>query len=353
MMTPTTLLDSDENTVSLGQLRINSHSETPKYWQIYNSIIHGIEQQSILPGCKLPSIYEISGEFDISHGTVEKAYRLLKHNGIISSVNGKGFYVCHTPIGRKLKVFLLFNKLSAHKKIIYDSLVESLGTDVTIDFHVYNNDFQRFHELIQQEDGGHTHYIIIPHFFEHEDKARAIINALPKHKLVILDKYVEGITGQYAAVYQNFQADIEHALTEALPLLRKYHTLNILFPVYTYHPKAILNGFYSFCHAHQFKTRVIFDLDEEVIQPGNAYINLMEDDLVTLVKLIKRTAFRLGEDVGILSYNETPVKEIILDGITVMSTDFAEMGRTAARLIRENRPTHIENPFRLIVRNSL
>lgn len=346
-------LNAGENAVLLRQIRLNGQSETPKYWQIYNSIIDGIEQQRIGPGSKLPSIYEVSGEYDISHGTVEKAYRLLKKNGIISSVNGKGFYVCHTPIGRKLSVFLLFNKLSAHKKIIYDALVESLGADVSIDLQVYNNDFQRFSELIAQEDGAHTHYVIIPHFFDREDNARAIINALPKHKLIILDKFVEGITGQYSAVYQNFQADIEHAMTEALPLLRKYHTLNILFPAYTYHPKAIMNGFYSFCHAHQFTARVIYDLTPDVIQPGNAYINLMEDDLVTLVKLIKRTPFRLGQDVGILSYNETPVKEIILDGITVMSTDFAEMGRTVARLIRENRPVHLENPFRLIVRNSL
>ncbi|MFD2573481.1 GntR family transcriptional regulator [Spirosoma soli] len=353
VMNPTLLLDADENAVSLSQIRINSRSEIPKYWQIYNSIIEGIEQQSILPGYKLPSIHEVSGEFDISHGTVEKAYRLLKANNIINSVNGKGFYVCHTPIGHKLKVFLLFNKLSTHKKIIYDALVDSLGPDVFIDFHIYNNDFQRFSDLIQREDGGHTHYVIIPHFFDQEDKARAIINALPKDKLLILDKFVEGISGKYAAVYQNFQADIEYALTEALPLLRKYHTLNILFPAYTYHPKAILNGFYSFCHAHNFKTRVVYDIDNEAIRPGNAYINLMEDDLVTLVKKIKQTSLRLGQDVGILSYNETPVKEIILDGITVMSTDFAEMGRMAAQLIRENRPAHIENPFRLIVRHSL
>ncbi|GAB3503577.1 GntR family transcriptional regulator [Spirosoma knui] len=348
-----TPLDADNTTVRLSQIRINSRSETPKYWQIYNSIIDGIENQNISPGHKLPSIYEVSGEFDISHGTVEKAYRLLKSNGIIESVNGKGFYVCHTPIGHKLKVFLLFNKLSTHKKIIYDALIESLGPDVSIDFHVYNNDFQRFSSLIHQDNAGHTHYVIIPHFFDQEEKARAIINALPKNKLVILDKFVEGITGTYAAVYQNFQADIEFALTEALPLLRKYHTLNILFPAQTYHPKAILNGFYSFCHTHNFKARTIYNPDEEPIEAGNAYINLMEDDLVTLVKKIKQTSLKLGQDVGILSYNDTPVKEVILDGITVMSTDFAEMGRTAARLIRDNCPIHVENPFRLIVRHSL
>ena len=352
-MNLTTLLDTGETIIALTQFRINGRLETPKYWQIYRSIIEGIEQQSILPGYKLPSIHEVCGEFDISHGTVEKAYRLLKTHGIISSVNGKGFYICHTPIGRKLKVFLLFNKLSTHKKIIYDALIESLGPDVSIEFHIYNNDFQRFSDLIKREDGGYTHYVIIPHFFDQDDKARAIINGLPKHKLVILDKFVEGITGEYAAVYQNFQADIEHTLDEALYLLRKYHTLNILFPANTYHPKAILNGFYSFCYDHGFKARVIYDLDGEVIRPGNAYINLMEDDLVTLVKKIKQTSLKLGQDVGILSYNETPIKEIILDGITVMSTDFAEMGRTAARLIREHQPVHIENPFRLIVRKSL
>lgn len=337
----------------LRHIKINDYSNTPKYQQIYNSIIEGIENRDIIPGDKLPSIHELCAEFDISKGTIERAYELLKEKEIIEAVRGKGYYINYTNTGRNLKIFLLFNKLSAHKKIIYDSFVEGLGPGVAIDFFIYNNDFRLFRDLIERQARNHTHYVIIGHFFEGGEKANELINSLPKHKLVIMDKLLEGVSGNYAAVFQNFEKDLYQALTEALPLLKKYKTLSILFPSYTYHPKAILNGFYKFCYEHNFNTRVIDDIQQETIQPQQAYINLMEEDLVELIKKIKMTPYVVGQEVGILSYNETPLKEFLLEGITVLSTDFAQMGRTAAQLVLDGSAAHIENPFQLIVRKSL
>jgi DNA-binding transcriptional regulator YhcF (GntR family) len=337
----------------LYNIKINDYSNTPKYQQIYNSIVEGIENRDILPGAKLPSIHEVCAEFDVAKGTVERAYELLKEKEIIEAVKGKGFYINYTRTGKNLKIFLLFNKLSAHKKIIYDSFVEVLGPGVAIDFFIYNNDFRLFRDLIQRQARNHTHYVIIGHFFEGGEKADELINSLPKHKLVILDKMLEGITGTYAAVFQNFEKDLYQALTDALPLLQKYTTICILFPSYSYHPKAILKGFYRFCFEYNFTARVIQDIQEEVIEPQHAYINLMEEDLVELIKKIKMTTYVVGQEVGVLSYNETPLKEFLLEGITVLSTDFAQMGRTAAQLVLNGSVEHVENPFRLVVRKSL
>ncbi len=337
----------------LQSITVNTYSRTPKYQQIYNSIVAGIENKDIVPGDKLPSIREICDEFDVAKRTVEKAYDLLRENGIIDATKGKGYYINHTSLGRNLKIFLLFNKLSTHKKMIYDAFVQALGSHTAIDFFVYNNDYRLFKELIQKQNRNYTHYVIIAHFIDGDEKTYEILNTLPKHKLILLDKLPDGITGNYGAVYQNFGKDLYQTLTEALPLLNKYATLNILFPFHNYHPKAILTGFYKFCHEYQFAARVVADIGQEAIQPQNAYINLVEEDLVALIKRIKDTAYTIGEEVGILSYNETPLKELLLDGITVMSTDFAQMGRTAARLVQENSIEHVENPFRIIVRKSL
>ena len=337
----------------LYRIKINNYSSTPKYQQIYQSIIEGIENGDILPGDKLPSIHEVCAEFDVSKGTVERAYELLKEKEVIGGVKGKGFYINYTHTGNNLKILLLFNKLSVHKKIIYDSFVEVLGPGVAIDFFIYNNDFRLFRELILNQTRNHTHFVIIGHFYDGGEKAHELINSLPKHKLVVLDKLLEGVSGNYAAVFQNFEKDMYQALTDALPLLQKYTTLNILFPHYTYHPKAILNGFYKFCYQHNFIARVVQNIQQEVIQPKYVYINLMEEDLVELIKKIKNTPYVVGQEVGVLSYNETPLKEILLEGITVMSTDFAQMGQTAAQLVLNGGIEHIENPFRLIIRNSL
>jgi DNA-binding LacI/PurR family transcriptional regulator len=89
------------------------------------------------------------------------------------------------------------------------------------------------------------------------------------------------------------------------------------------------------------------------VEEGEAFINLMEDDLVVLLEKIQKTDLRVGRDVGIISYNETPWKRFILDGITTISTDFRKMGEMAADLVLNNSKEHIEVPFALTLRNSL
>ena len=335
-------------------VKINEYSKTPKYKQIINSIISGVEKEAVKVGDQLPSVNSLLIKFDISRDTIVKAYEHLKEIGIIDSIPGKGYYIKSTNFRQKAKVFLLFNKLSVHKKIIYDAFSQTLGDQAAIDFFIYNNDFRLFKNIIlDHKDGNYTHFVIIPHFLEGGEHACEFINQLPKHKLVILDKKLSDIQGEYAGVYQDFEDDIYRVLTEALPLLEKYRKLKIIFPPYSYHPKEILAGFEKFCTEYAFDHAIVNDISREKIQKNEVYINLMEDDLVTLIKRIKHLGMKVGEEVGIISYNETPLKEILLDGITIISTDFQQLGETAARLILDNEKKHIANPFRLVVRNSL
>ena len=78
-----------------------------------------------------------------------------------------------------------------------------------------------------------------------------------------------------------------------------------------------------------------------------------ETDLVNLIKSCQTKKLTIGKDIGIISYNETLLKEILLDGITVISTDHQLMGETAAKLILENRKEKVKNPFTFIKRKSL
>lgn len=335
-------------------IKINEYSKTPKYKQIINSIISGVEKEALKIGDQLPSVNNLLIKFDISRDTIVKAYEHLKEIGIIDSIPGKGYYIKSSNFRQKAKVFLLFNKLSVHKKIIYEAFCQTLGDQAAVDFFIYNNDFRLFKNIIlNHKDANYTHFVIIPHFLEGGEHAGEFINQLPKHKLIILDKKVDGISGEYAAVYQDFEEDIYRVLTEAINLLEKYGKLKIIFPPYSYHPKEILTGFVKFCAEYAFDYSIVNDISREPIQKNEVYINLMEDDLVTLIKRVKYQGLSVGNEVGIISYNETPLKEILLDGITIISTDFQELGETAARLILDNEKKHIANPFRLVVRNSL
>src|SRR5918997_5419028 len=94
-------------------LFIDYYSATPKYLQLANSIVKAIGEGKIQKDETLPSINELSFEFEISRDTAEKGYKHLKKIGVLGSVPGKGFFVKHTDVNHQLKIFLLFNKLSA------------------------------------------------------------------------------------------------------------------------------------------------------------------------------------------------------------------------------------------------
>ena len=87
-------------------------------------------------------------------------------------------------------------------------------------------------------------------------------------------------------IYEDFEKDIYNALKEALKRQKKYQSIKIIFPEYTYHPKEILHGFYQFCQDYAFEYEVIKEPENLNISTGTAYISLMEDDLVTLIKKI-------------------------------------------------------------------
>lgn len=334
-------------------IEVSEHSVTPKYVQIINSIVKAIESGKISQGYLLPSINELGFELDVSRETCVRVYRELKKMGIVQSVPGKGYFIGNVDIKRRTKIFLMFNKLSAHKKIIYDSFVEALGDQVTVDFYIYNNNYSLFKDLLSNRKNDYDYFVIIPHFLEGRDDAYEIINSLPKEKLILLDKVLPGVDGMYGMVYENFERDIYEALTKALEPLKKYHSIRIIFPENTYYPQEIVRGYLNFCQEYAFNYDIINDIERETIEEGVVYITVMEDDLVVLIEKILDSTLEVGRQVGVISYNETPIKRIILKGITTISTDFQMMGKLAAGLVLERSKAHIPVPFHLVLRNSI
>jgi DNA-binding transcriptional regulator YhcF (GntR family) len=334
-------------------VEIDEYSITPKYLQLTNSILSGIESGKIEKGDILPSINDFSIGLEASRNTIERAYRDLKKMGVIESVAGKGYFISNTQFKQLLNVMLLFNKLSSHKKIMYDAFAGTLGANAAIDFYIYNNDFNVFKKLLLDKMENYSKIVIIPHFIENNHMAYEVMNSIPKEKLVLMDKLESGVTGNFGAVYEDFEKDIYHALERLLPRLSKYSVLKVIFPEHSYYSKDILKGFMTFCRQYAFDYEIIHAVKSEKINKGTAYINLMEDDLVELIEKIISLDLKVGKDIGVISYNETPIKKIILDGITTISTDFRLLGEKTAELVLNNSTEHIAIPFLVTERNSL
>ena len=85
---------------------------------------------------------------------------------------------------------------------------------------------------------------------------------------------------------------------------------------------------------------------------GEAYVIIDDGDLVYLVEQAKNLGLQLGRDLGLVSYNETSLKKIAACGISVISTDFAEMGKKIAEIVTGRKNEARYNPFRFIDRGS-
>src|SRR3989339_1429676 len=102
---------------------------TPIYQQIKDAVVRAIENGTLTEGDQMPSIHKIRQEFNLAPGTVIRAYEELKELGVLSSKQGKGFFIASSGIQNKLKVFLLFDRMNAYKEIIYESFMEHTGRD--------------------------------------------------------------------------------------------------------------------------------------------------------------------------------------------------------------------------------
>jgi DNA-binding transcriptional regulator YhcF (GntR family) len=333
-------------------VKVDRESIMPMYLQVFESIKVGVEGGQITNGDVLPSIHDMCYALDMSKNTVEKAYNQLKKVGLLDSVRGKGYYIS-APQTKKKKILLLFNKLSTHKKIIYDSFMNMISHYATVDLCVYNNSVSELSNLINEKSGNYQLFIVIPPFINNDLPICDIIKKIAPEKLYILDRTLRYKELYRGAVYQDFERDIYGALESMIERLRKYDVIKIVFPDNTPHATEIVSGFELFCRKNKFQFKIITDVEKEKIAKGTVYISLMEDDLVILIEKILYSNLVPGRDIGVISYNETPLKKMLLNGLTTISTDFKMMGEKMAELILEDSNQHIAVPFHTICRNSV
>jgi len=336
--------------------QINAASAVPKYQQIADAIRGAIERKLIRREEQLPSINELSSHYNISRDTAEKAYRLLKNKGLIISVRGKGYFAASAAPLSQRRILLLFNKLSPYKEAIYNSFVKTVGRQASVDLRVYYEDLVSFERLLESQTGKFTDYVIIPSFRgEAAILARkAVDKYLAGCKITFIESDLPGLKEKHRGVFQNYEDDIYGALNEANAHLSKYQRIKLYFPFASNINRGIIRGFQRYSLERGIESDIVYKrFAEKELDAGTAYVVIRDEQLVTLVHQVKNSGFTAGKDIGILAYNDSPLKEVLLDGISVISTRHIEMGRIAAEMVLENEWTMIENEFVFIERDSL
>ncbi len=334
-------------------LQIRPDSPTPKYQQLIDEIIENVKNGILKKGDQLPTINEVTQKLGVARMTVIKAYEELQERGVVEAMHGKGYYVATNEVKSSMNLFVLFDAMNGYKEVLFNALREALGADVSVNLFFHYHDIRVFENLIVKNIGNYNFYIVMPHFNE---DVSTILQHIPKEKLLILDIDVEQVGHDYAVLYQNFEDNIYNGLVEARELLQKYKGISLFLSKnpFQYTPKGIVKGFTRFCTDYAVAGQIVTDLGEDNLQEGYAYFLFLESDIIRFVNWVNSKDLQLGKDIGLLSYDDTPIKEILAgNGITVISNDFAYMGRMAGELTHSRRKGKIASPCSLIIRGSL
>ncbi|KAA3616890.1 MAG: GntR family transcriptional regulator [Calditrichaeota bacterium] len=331
--------------------QLNNKIKIPLYRQIIKNIIENIHNNNLSIGDKLPSINSICKEFNLSRDTVVKSYDILKEKGIITAVHGKGFYINNSRSEIKTNVFVLFDaQHTSYKEELFKGMQEVVKDKASLDIysHHYNPIF--FRDLITKYRNDYEYYVIMP--FKNKLVEESLKKLDPK-KVLLLDIAISTKKTDYSSIFQSHDFGFENALGDALDSIRKYKKLFLVYPQEKHHPISTKNSFLKFCQQNGIEYQVEHDLDESLLQKNNAYFVIEDDDLVSLIKYCRKMNFKLGKDIGCLTYNDTPFKTILEGGITTVSIDFYQMGKLVGKQIC--RPVQINTvvPTYLFKRKSL
>ncbi|MGM8361545.1 GntR family transcriptional regulator [Flavobacterium sp. ARAG 55.4] len=324
---------------------INHESDIPKYQQLVDGINNAIAENILAKGDQLPSVNSICQKNQLSRDTVFKAYTILKEQKLIDSVPNKGYFVA----GETRKVLLVLDTFKAYKEVLYHSFVNNLDDNIIVDvqFHHYNID--NFKTIINNSIGKYFKYVVMN--FDNKE-ITPTLSVISNDKLLLIDWNIHS-KSKSNYVFQDFGKAFYHALEQGKDLFKKYSEIVFIYPKFTYHPKETVTYFKRFCTDLNFKHQVITNTNEFIIKKNTAYISVSDRILGMFLEQCREQNLEPGKDVGFLSYNETPMKKFIYKGISVVTTDFNELGIKAAQFVTNDKPMQYYVPTKLTIRESL
>lgn len=329
-------------------IHIDKQLVTPIYKQIVSQVEQAIMNRKLFKNDRLPSVNKVCLENQLSRDTVLLAYEELKKKGVIYAITGKGYYVKTEEFDYEQRYFLLFDELNAFKEDVYHAFVTALEGKAQVDIYFHHFNLGMFRKLVHDAQGNYSKYIIMPSNLE---GVESLIGLLPEQEVYILDQMRDSLQ-QYPSIYQNFDQAMYEALVLGWDRIQQYSRLVLLFPGMK-EPLGMVRGFERFCADFQFENQILQSFATHQPEKSTVYIIPDDRDLVDVVEKTQQLGWEIGSDVGIISYNDTPLKKVVANGITTISTDFAAMGQRLATLVWEQQRVLEENPSRLILRHSL
>ncbi|GAA4932728.1 GntR family transcriptional regulator [Algibacter agarivorans] len=329
----------------IDDFKIQTNSEVPKYQQLVNAINDELANNSLSSGDALPSVNQMCNKYQLSRDTVFKAYSILKEQCVIESVPNKGYYIANET----RKVLLVLDTFKAYKEVLYHSFVNNLPDNVIADVQFHHYNIENFKTILNNSKGKYFKYVVMS--FDNKEVSNVLAD-IPDSKLLLIDWNINS-KADNNFVFQDFGKAFYDCLKEATLAFKKYEKLVFLYPSFTNHSFETVSYFKSYCENEHIDFEIITNPNDFDVNKNEAYISVSDRMLGKFLEQCRAKNLEPGNDVGFLSYNETPMKQFIYKGISVISTDFNQMGAKAAEFINMDKQIQSYIPTQLILRDSL
>lgn len=335
------------------RFHLRQDEQEPIYKQLVTQIEHALHAGTLKAGEQIPSMNDLASRLHISRETVKKAYGILVEKGVIIPKHGKGFFAADLEAGNvHTQVLVIFDKFSVYKQILFNALAERLDGQAEITIVNHNQSLDLLEYYLDNNLDHFDYYVVTPHFpldKESQDRAVKLLSRIPFRKLILLDHLQPDFPGHYGAVYQDFENDIYTGLLQGLENPRFSKVLRVITLPQSLYGHQIHKGIERYSREQNIPVEFLTQTPEN-IRKGDTFLVLnsqLDAGLVSLAREIHREGLRIGEDVRIISYNEADMYELVLGGLTTVSTDFREMGRLAADMILSHKLEKVHCPFRM------
>src|ERR1035437_558956 len=322
-----------------------THS-TSKFKSLADGISLSIMQGELRTGDNLLSITEARVYYKVSRDTVFKAYNELKRRSLIDSTPTKGYFVT----GEVNHILLLLDTYSSFKQNLYHRFVANLPENYKVDliFHQYNE--RLFETIVRESIGKYSMYVIMN--FSNEQFSDTL-KLIPSNKLLLLD-FGDFEKSEYSYICQDFNESFYNCLNEGIEFLKRYKKLIFVIPEEVCHPVSAIEYFIKFCLTQNFEYEVLRkESGWKGVEHGTAYICILSEDLVKIIKAADSIGYIVGSDIGLIAYNDESILEVIKNGISSISIDFGLMGEKAAKFVTSKEQIQEYLPTELIVRGSI
>ena len=334
-------------------IKIDKNSNTPLYKQICTQIREQVHDGRLLPGQILPSLNQLAIILDISRETTKKAYNKLIRENILITQQGKGVFVAGERESGVKEILVILDKQSVYNQVLLQAFQETIGGSAHITILLHGQSLDILEYFLDRHLDRYDYYVVSPHFpLDAGSQARAckLISRIPNRKLIMVDNWLSNVPGSYGVVYQDFRHDAYTALEEGGEDIGG--RLKVVVLPQSLYGKVILESVREFAYERRIELS-IYDTVPENLEKGDVVLVLnsqLDSGLALLARRISEAGLEPGRDVHIISYNEFPLNEVVLGGLTTMSTDFPSMGRTAAEMILSGTLRKVHNPFHLVRR---